>query len=442
MVRSVVHERDTIFALSSGKPPSGVAVIRVSGPDAFPSCAILAGAVTPERRAVMRTLRTADGAVLDHALVITFKGPASFTGEDTVEYHVHGGPAVVAAVLAALAACKDHRLAEAGEFSRRAFLNGKAGLSELEALADLVSAETEAQRRLAVGQASGRNSALYAQWRSSLLRCRAMLEADLDFSDEEDVPGSVSEAVFAEIAMLAEAIAAHAATMRRGEIIRDGLRVVLAGAPNAGKSSLFNALAGRDVAIVTPVPGTTRDVLDVVLDLDGYKVIVSDTAGLRHSSDLVEQIGIDRARAAMRSAHVVLWLAEGGRFGEGQPETDALVLRVATKRDVATAEDDRSISVSALTGEGVDTLCAEIGRVAAEMAGADGETAIVSRQRQFGLLMSAADELRAAHAARGAGLEFAADHIRRASDYLGRITGHIDAEDVLGTIFAAFCIGK
>jgi tRNA modification GTPase len=430
---------DTIFALSSGRPPSGVVVIRVSGPDALKSLEKIAGTGIAFRHACLRSLRDSAARVIDTALVLAFKGPASFTGEDSVEFHVHGGPAVVRALLGELGRQAGHRMAQAGEFSLRAFMNGKADLTEMEALSDLIAAETESQRRLAVSQASGRQRALYEGWRADILRLRALSEADLDFSDEEDVPGSVMQGMVERVAALAAVIEAHAATMRTGEIIRDGFKVALVGPPNAGKSSLLNALARRDVAIVTDQPGTTRDLVRVDLDLNGTKIVLTDTAGLRETEEAVEAIGIARALDAARSADLVIALSDDGHFSF--PEARDVII-VLSKDDEGRRREDGGFSVSALTGAGVDRLLAEIGRRAGLVISAVDDGVIVSQHRQAALLQEAVAILRHYEGALSDGPEFAADTLRRASDVLGRITGTIHAEDVLGAIFSSFCIGK
>lgn len=431
--------RQTIFALSSGKVPAGVAVIRVSGPQAGLALGRLSGRTPEPRSAVLRKLRAADGRILDDALVVWFPAPGSFTGEDCAEFHCHGGPAVVAAMLAELSSLDGCRLAEAGEFSLRAFINGKADLTQMEALSDLIEAETETQRALAVSGASGAQKQLYDLWRNDLLRARAYLEADLDFSDEEDVPGSVAAAANQIVADLLSSIDAHLATYRAAEIIRNGFRVVIAGPPNAGKSTLINTLAKRDVAIVTDVAGTTRDVLDVALDLAGIKVIVSDTAGLRETSDRVERLGIERARSAIASADLVLLL------NDSKPEAfndHPAVVHVKTKCDTGIYDAAFDFCISCATGAGLDALINAISARARSAVASVQEGEIITRARQVALLQNARGALlRFANAASDGG-EFGAEELRIAADNLSRITGIINTEDVLGAIFSSFCIGK
>lgn len=431
--------RDTIYALSSGSLPAGVAVIRLSGPDALAIGSLFCGSAPAPRRAVVRKLRASDGTLIDKALVLALPGPGTFTGEDIFEFQCHGGKAVVAALLEALSRCAGTRAAEAGEFSLRAFLHGRADLTALEALADLIDAETEVQRRLALAQADGAQAALYGAWRGEMLSLRALLEADLDFSDENDVPAEVTDAAGRRVAALAEAVRRHLATAEAGEIIRDGFQVVLAGAPNAGKSSLLNALAQRDVAIVTPIAGTTRDVLSVALDLGGIKVILSDTAGLRDTDDPVEKIGVARALDAVTQAHLVLELSESGNWTlEGSN-----VLRVRSKADLDhLTADCGGLVVSAVNGDGVSHLIEQIKLRAFERSAPVEGGAIVSRARHRSGLEICAAHLDAFPGAFHTGAEFAAEELRLAARALGRITGEIDSEHVLGAIFSSFCIGK
>ena len=436
--------KDTIFALSSGALPSGVAMIRLSGPQVRESLRRLVGKLPSPRIASLRSIASASGGVLDRGLVVFFEGPLSFTGEDCAELHLHGGRATVASLLAELASFPELRAAEAGEFTRRAFLNGKIDLTAAEALADLIAAETEAQRRLALENADGRQRILYDGWRRRLLHGRAMVEAELDFADEADVPGSVSEAVWADMAGLLQEIINHIEGFRTAEIIREGFRVVLVGVPNAGKSSLLNALARRDVAIVTNVPGTTRDLVEVSLDLDGVKVIVTDTAGIRDTDDVVERIGVERAVGAAKRADLVLELVEpSGESFRGSVLSDEVpILRVATKSDMG--EADRAgfdHTVSALTGAGLPELVKAIGdRVQNVISGSS--TTIPSRLRHVELLKAGQNHLANAIGNRSAGLELRAEELRLAGDALGRIIGAVDVEDLLGVIFAEFCIGK
>lgn len=436
---------DTIYALSSGALPSGVAVIRLSGRHVCDAITSLAGAVPPSRHAALRHLKDATGAILDHGLVLFFPGPASFTGENCAEFHIHGGRAAVSAVLRALAAVPGLRQAEAGEFTRRAFLNGKVDLTGAEALADLISAETESQRRLAIENANGGQKELYDSWRDRLLRARALLEAELDFSDEDDVPEEVSANVINTLQDVAREIQTHLNGFSAAEIIRDGFRVVLTGAPNVGKSSLLNALAKREIAIVTDIPGTTRDLIEVTLDLNGVKVIVADTAGIRDTDDKVEKIGVERARQAAARADLVLRLADKGTelvdIDVGLSDTPHL--SIATKSDLdesgfhGSHQFDHKISV--ITGDGLQDLVNDIAaRARAAIGVVNG--IIPTRHRHVELLNSTLGSI--LQASKEEATELQAEQLRMASISLGKITGAIDVEELLGVIFSEFCIGK
>ncbi len=391
-------------------------------------------------------MRSADGAFLDRGLVLVFPGPQSFTGEDCAELHLHGGRAVVTAVLNSLAGFTDARLAEAGEFSRRAFENGKMDLLEVEGLADLLAAETEMQRRLASEQASGHLSSLYEAWREKLIFARSMLEAELDFSDEGDIPGSVSNRIWNEVALLKQEVDKAIQDLRAGEIIRDGFKVALAGPPNAGKSSLMNALARRDVAIVTPIAGTTRDVVRCELDIEGYKFELYDTAGLRETADVIEQEGIRRAIRTITDADLVIELTDMSAPVRGDPiATDRPVIRVGTKLDVLTEAHggarDFDVCLSSVSGEGLDVLRSRL-LVAVRESTNVASLAIPSRLRHAERLRSASTHLQSALQSEMSPLELRAEDLRLASMELSRMTGRIDTETLLGKIFSEFCVGK
>lgn len=438
---------DTIYALSSGGLPSGVAVVRLSGPRAIEVLETLCeGQLPPTRVAGLRTLRLADGSFLDEALVLIFRGPNSFTGEDCAEIHLHGSRAVVAATLGYLAGFSAVRMAEAGEFSRRAFQNGKLDLVEVEGLSDLLAADTEMQRRLAVEQSSGHFSSVYEGWREKLIFARAMIEAELDFSDEGDIPGSISDQIWTDVSGLIREMEAVANSQKSGEIIRDGFKVALAGRPNAGKSSLMNALVQRDVAIVTDVAGTTRDIIRCELDLDGYKVNLFDTAGLRDTEEIVEREGIRRAHEAIADADLVLHLVDLTDLEAVEDISGVSVWRVGTKTDLSPVTSDFDASnfdalVSAVSGSGLvdlrEALTAEVKRRTAVSS-----VAVPSRLRQTQNIVSAASYLRAALEHRHKPLELRAEDLRLASDELYRLTGRIDTEMLLGKIFSEFCVGK
>lgn len=431
---------DTIFALSSGRPPAGIAVVRLSGERVRFVIETMCGKLPSPRQASLRTLRNpASGEAIDQALVLFFPAPGSFTGEDVAEFHVHGGRAVVAAVLAALSTFAACRPAERGEFTRRAYETGRIDLTEVEGLADLVAAETEAQRRQALGQAAGGLSRRAEAWRAAVLRAEAYVEADLDFSDEEDVPGSlVDEAKGIAVAMRAE-IGGVLDDGHRGERLRDGFEVVIMGRPNAGKSTLMNAIAGRDVAIVTERPGTTRDVLEVHLDLDGYPVTLVDTAGVREVDDAIEAEGIRRAKARGAASDLVLWLDEWASPPEGGEAEANGILRIMTKADLGRPLPGGWIGVSAQDGGSVSRLIDLIGRKASD--GLAGEASLITAARQrwhLERVVAALDEFIACFD----GPEIAAEALRRAATEIGRLTGRIDVEEVLGAIFGQFCIGK
>lgn len=439
--------KDTIFALSSGRLPAGVAIIRISGSGTRTALETMASVVPEDRRAVYRAVRSPQsGEILDRGLVMFFAGPASFTGEDCAELHLHGGKAVMAAVLEELSALDGFRHAEAGEFTKRAFLNGKLDLVGAEALADLIGAETEAQRRFALANADGRQSELYAAWRQRIIHARAMIEAELDFADESDVPGSVSDQVWADMAALAQEIEAHVEGYRSAEVIRDGYQVVILGAPNAGKSSLLNAMARREVAIVTDEPGTTRDLVEVTLDLGGVKVVMVDTAGIREASGYVESIGIERALARARRADLVLELiALDEPVVVSADEIAAPRLRVGSKSDLVSYAGDVALScdfeISAKSGSGLSDVLSEIGRRASGATGALGEV-LPSRMRHVELLQRCKGSLRRAVESGSLPLELRAEELRDAGFNLGKISGAVDVEDLLDTIFSEFCIGK
>ncbi|MGX1307958.1 tRNA modification GTPase [Amorphus suaedae] len=436
---------DTIVALSSGALPAGIAVVRASGPAALTLAAAVAGSCTPDRRVRLATFRDPiTGEAIDRGLLLVFAGPDTVTGEDLVEFHCHGGPAVVRALIRALVDAEGVRLAEAGEFTRRGFLSGKLDLSAIEGLADLLAAETESQRKQALKHSIGFISGEVEAWRSRLLRALAMLESSLDFADEDDVPDDADVAALADVRAMADEIAAELGRGDRGERLRRGLEVAIVGPPNAGKSSLLNALARRDVAIVTSVPGTTRDVLEVDLDLGGYPVRLLDTAGLRETEDPVEAEGIRRAHDRAASADVLLLLVPPGetRVSRETFASHRSVLRVATKADLAdgAARTDADVAASVVTPGGLAELIARLETLARDTL-AGGEDMLVTRERHRTALTDAESELRWSLAP-DMPTEARAEHLRRAAVAFGRLTGRIDADEVLGAIFSTFCIGK
>lgn len=431
----------TIFAPASGAGKAAVSIIRVSGAEAGALVAKLTGDLPRPRMASLRSLRSTSGEILDQALVLWFPAPQSFTGEDCAEFHLHGSRAVVAAVLSRLSQCADCRLAEPGEFARRAFLNGKLDLASAEGLADLIDSETEGQRRQALRQLGGALGRQAEQWRSTLLQCQAALEAEIDFSDEADVGIFNFETVEARIGGLISELESALSSAAKGERLREGLNVVLAGPPNAGKSSLLNALARRDAAIVSAIPGTTRDPVEVELDLGGLPVTLVDTAGLRESEDLIEQEGVRRSLQRAACADLVIWLAED----ESEPAslaTDAPILRVTSKADLGRV--GTGLPVSTKTGEGLAELLDAV-RIQAEALLSGAEQALIVRERHRTLVAAACSSLTRAQGLmdrRVPGIELIAEEIRSAALALGRISGRIDVEEILGEIFSRFCIGK
>ncbi len=435
-------ECDTIFALATAPGRSGVALVRVSGPQTEVGIRRLTrGEVPLERKAVIRTLfdpSTCDR--IDTGIVLFFRGPHSYTGENIVEFQMHGGRAVQAAMLSALAKLPGFRPAEAGEFTRRAVENGRLDLTQAEAIADLVAAETDAQRRLALRQHDGELSGLYEGWRSRLIRAAAWIEASIDFADE-DIPEDAVAKSRQEISEVRAEIIAHLNDGRRGEILRDGLQIAVIGSPNVGKSSLVNALARRDVAIVSEQPGTTRDVIEVHLDLGGYAVILADTAGLRQSSDGVEQEGMRRARARAESADLRILVLDGtaGEEGSGIPGSRGDDIVVWNKADLAASKTKPGLWVSARTGEGLADLVELRSKEAAKRV-SGGEGPILTRARYRYALEEAAESL--GFVPPTVQPELSAEHVRRALRAIGRITGRVDLDELLDVVFRDFCIGK
>lgn len=437
---------DTIFALSSGRLPSGVAVIRISGPQTRFAIETICGKLPESRKATLKPFKDRGGNVIDRGLAVFFPAPQSFTGEDCGEMHLHGGRAVVDAMISALYSFERCRMAEPGEFTRRAFTNGKFDLTVAEGLADLIAAETESQRRLALQISSGVQAELYASWRTELIRARALIEAELDFADESDVPGSVSDQVWLDMKDLSKRIRKHVADGKRGAIVRDGYRVVIVGAPNAGKSSLLNALAGSDVAIVSDEPGTTRDLIEIKLDLGSLPVLITDTAGLRETDGKIEKIGIQRALERASAADLVLALTDlsepvAPRLNDVD---ESAILRIGTKSDLAPAAAPTAgyeLVISTRTDDGLDALLKALADRAAAAAGNLSDP-LPTRRRHMDLLFETGTEIEAAVDGEAVPLEVRAEFLRRASHALGRITGDVDVEDILDVVFSKFCIGK
>jgi tRNA modification GTPase len=454
-----MHNRSTIFALSSGRPPVAVAVVRICGPQAGRALATLIGRMPEPRRATLARVRDpADGDIIDEALALWFPAPHSETGEDMAELQVHGGQAVIAALLGALGRIEGCRPAEPGEFTRRAFLNGRLDLTEVEGLADLIAAETPAQRRQAFRQLKGVIGDQADAWRRRIIEALALVEARIDFSDEADVPEDLIGPALNAAQQLRSMIAVALADGGRGERLRDGVVVAIAGPPNAGKSTLLNRLARREAAIVSPHAGTTRDVIEVHLDLAGYPVTLLDTAGIRESDDPVEREGVRRALARAEAADLVLWVIDPQ---EGQRPTDESLekkvkteaWRVFNKADLSvdklwincessSAAFAKTFAISALTGSGIDSLIGALS-AHAEAYFATTESALVTRARHRHALEETVAALDRALAVGASGHEeLIAEELRAAATTLGRLTGRVDVEDILDVIFRDFCIGK
>ena len=424
---------DTIFALSSGSPPAAIAVVRLSGPDCRLALETLAGSVPAPRKAVLRSLRDPlDGALLDRALVLFMPGPASATGEDCAELHLHGGRAIVSAIEKALDAIDGLRHAEPGEFTRRAFANGRMDLSEAEGLADLLSADTELQRRNAQALAGGALSRQVGEWRDAVLSLAAEVESNLDFSDEDDV-ANLSPAFSRSCETLAYSLSAWQ-DAPRAEVLKEGYRIVIGGPPNSGKSSLFNALLEEEAAIATPIAGTTRDVLSRSVGLGGVPFTFTDTAGLRsETEDEIEQIGIQRARGEIERADLVLWLGPEGEGPRGAWEIETMIDQAD---HIAKAAPRHRIS--SITLEGVGDLVKDLVAHARDAMPKPGQVALARHQRA--LLAEAREAIEGASGE--SDMLIVAEHLRRARMAFDRLTGRAATEDMLDTLFGRFCIGK
>lgn len=478
----------TIFAVSSGHPPAAIAVIRISGPRAGDALRAFTGRLPEPRKAMFARLRDPDTKeMIDEALALWFPGPNSETGEDTVELQVHGGRAVIAAMFSALGRLPELRLAERGEFTRRAFENGKLDLTRVEGLADLIAADSDAQRRQALRQLQGLLGDRAEAWRKSLIEALALVEAQIDFPDEGDVPEDLTTGALAKVRALRDEIAGALARSGQGEKLRDGMVVAIAGPPNAGKSSLLNRLARREAAIVSPFAGTTRDVIEVHLDLGGYPVVLLDTAGIRESDDPVEQEGIRRARSRAAEADLVLWVAENEKgaeegakesvsaapsvpppprtesgqqpfdhFKESVPsdQPNPLCWLIQNKSDLASSNKnnniksilskiyDRTFDISVLQNDGIPLLVSALQDQASVFFSAT-ESALITRRRQRTELAETVASLDRALAVKASqGDEITAEELRLAARSLGRLTGRVDIEDILDVIFRDFCIGK
>jgi tRNA modification GTPase len=482
------HVRHTIYALSSGRPPAAIAVVRISGPAAGEALKAVVGKIPQPRTATLGRVRGTDGEIIDEALTLWFPAPHSETGEDVAELQLHGGRAVVASVFAALSGVPGLRPAEAGEFTRRAFENGKLDLTAVEGLADLVLAETESQRRLAFRQMRGALGKRAEEWRAQLIQALALIEARIDFSDEADVPQDLVTPALRIVRALENEIASVLADGGRGERLREGLVVAIAGPPNAGKSTLLNRIAKREAAIVSPYAGTTRDIIEVHLDLGGLPMTLLDTAGIRETDDPVELEGVRRARERASTADLVLWVVDASEGGGSSPavrpsvektavaaplwvirnktdltqrnergrqnsarnESDCQVNkslanmvndRLTGTNEIAFTESEPAFDLSAKSGEGFDALLEQL-TVHAETYLVGAESALVSRERHRRALEDVVAALRRALRGDPDREDLLAEELRIAAQSLGRLTGRVDVEDVLDVIFRDFCIGK
>lgn len=441
---------ETIYALSTGSTRAGIAVVRLSGSRTAPVVEAMAGPLPSPRQFVVRSLRDGTtGDLLDQGVVVWLPGPRSFTGEDCAEFHLHGSPGVVSAVLHALSLQPNLRPAEPGEFTRRAFSNGKMDLVEIEGLADLLDARTGSQRRQALQQMSGVSSSIFDAWRQDLLVIRADIEAVVDFADEPGVAEIAALGINTRIEQVLGEISRALSRSSTAEVIRDGVRVVLAGYPNTGKSSLLNVLAQREAAIVSDMPGTTRDAIDVMLDLGGIPVVLTDTAGIRNSPvDVVEEEGIRRSRRHIAGADVVIWVYSsdipGSNIPDGFSHPDFLVHNKADLEDqspVLRDDFNPTIEISTKTGDGVADLLAALGDLLKGRYGSVESSLIVSNRQKM-VTSRVHEYLSNALKLDVAAFEIKAEEIRRASEEIGRLTGRVDVEEWLGVIFSRFCIGK
>lgn len=432
----------TIFATATASGKAGVAIVRVSGANALESVRLMTSVENPRpRQAVFTEIRALDGTPIDNALVLYFPCPHSFTGEDVVEFQTHGGRAISSAILENLSKIKGFRPARRGEFTRRAVENGKMDLTAAEGLADLVDAETEQQRKQALRQMGGALAKKYEDWHDRLKRLLAWMEAYIDFPEEE-IPESVSDDVRGKITGLIDEIQAHLNDGRRGEKLRDGFQIAIIGAPNAGKSSLMNRLAQRDVAIVSSTAGTTRDVIEVRLDINGYPVVVADTAGLRDTNEEIEAEGVRRAKARAAESDLVLWLTDATGAenpAEAQGIDAGKIISVMNKADKTDVREDGHIWISAKTGQGVDALIEKIANFVDERMGLREEPSLTRLRHRQALQECVADLRSALNAPEQ---ELTAEDLRMAMRSLGKITGRVQVEELLDLIFKDFCIGK
>ncbi|MBM3636604.1 MAG: tRNA uridine-5-carboxymethylaminomethyl(34) synthesis GTPase MnmE [Alphaproteobacteria bacterium] len=438
---------DTIFAPASAPGRAGVAIIRISGPKTRQAFHEIAGIVPPLRQSTLRILRDEVGAPIDQALCLYFEGPMSFTGEDVAEFHIHGSPAVLSACLLRLSKIDACRIAEPGEFIRRAFENGKLDLSAVEGLADLIDAETEIQRKQALRQLQGGLTRESDRWRASLIEVLALFDAELDFSDEADVEPHILNRARELLSKLSGEMRDALAHASWGERVREGFVVLLSGPPNSGKSTLLNALAKRDVAIVADRPGTTRDLIEVKLDLKGLPVLVIDSAGIRDAADEIENEGIRRTIDQAQRADIVLWLQPG--LGDRAPpmrdifEAGSPVIEVITQIDKGGVIDQKALAISAKTGQGMDLLVSTLFDQLGRLGNFGRASVLLTRERHRAAVEEALEFIdRAMNSGHGTGVELIAEEIRLAARAIGKITGNVSVDDVLDRLFSSFCIGK
>jgi tRNA modification GTPase len=442
-----MNDKTTIFAVSTGSGRAGIAVVRLSGPAAKSVLENLTGSVPPARQAVLRLIRSLDGLeLIDRGMVLFFPGPKSATGEDVAEFHVHGSLAVVDRLLVECSRCEGCRYAEAGEFTRRAFVNDRLDLVEVEGLADLLASETEAQRRLAMRQFSGEASSVYVEWHRQLVGALAIIEAAIDFADEDGVAEVAVKSVRPRLAAFEKTLKVALAASEKAALVRRGLRIVIAGTPNVGKSSLLNVLTGRKTAIVSATAGTTRDVIEAALLIDGMPVSLADTAGLRSdSSDLIEQEGMERTRAEVDEADILLWVTSAAESELALPPRQP-DLTVINKSDLVEAtsillRNDSEVAMSAKTGAGLQVLQNKLAALIALKTHV-GESGIMVRARHRAAIAESIRLLNDAQLKSDDALELMAEDVRKAATSMASITGRVDVEDFLGRIFQEFCVGK
>ncbi len=443
--------KDTLFAVSTGRGRAGLAVIRMTGQQSSSALVLLTGSLTAARRMTIRRITDpASREILDEALVVWFPGPQTVTGEDVAEFHVHGSAAVIAGCLAALSRIPGCRMAEAGEFTKRAYANERLNLVEVEGLSDLLAAETDAQRRLAMRQFLGDASSVFENWRRELLSALAVIEASIDFNEEDDVQIAAGTLVHSRIDSLTKQLTEALMQSHSAGLVRSGLRLVIAGPPNAGKSSLMNYLAGRSAAIVSPVAGTTRDVIESRLQISGVPVILSDTAGLRMATDdQIEQIGMDKAKQELRDADILIWMIATDTAVEAASTYapgHTADLHIFNKSDLLSqtliqVRNDDAVFISLKTGAGLDGLNKKL-KLLVEERFALAKDAIVVRERHRVAVSESIRLLNDARAMPLDSLELMAEKMREAARCLGQLTGQINIEDTLGQIFSEFCIGK